>query len=59
MCANIFSQLLVCINKLMPKKINEFNNQLASTRVFEKKWKMLNFDEELNQVPNALVCCQS
>ena len=28
------------------KKFNEFKVQLATTRVFEKKWEILNFDED-------------
>ena len=41
-------QSITCKDKLADaqKKINEFNVQLASARVFENKWEMLNFDEE-------------
>ena len=44
-------QSITCMDKLVDGQKNQnFNNfkvQLATARVFYKKWEMLNFDEEL------------
>ena len=43
-------QSITCMDKLADaqknQNFNDFNVQLASARVFENKWEMLNFDEE-------------
>ena len=43
-------QSITCMDKLADaqknQNFNEYNVQLATTRVFEKKWEMLNFDED-------------
>ena len=43
-------QSIICMDKLADaqknQNFNDFNIQLASARVFEKKWEMLNFDED-------------
>ena len=43
-------QSITCMEKLVDaqknQNFNDFNIQPASTRVFEKKWEMLNFDED-------------
>ena len=43
-------QSITCIDKLADaqknQNVKDFNVQLASARVFENKWIMLNFDED-------------